>query len=208
VGSGLSQPVALLLLSVVQWRCMAEFKDIRGQKFGDWTVLERADNSVYISAAGRRATNVRWLCRCKCGVERPVLGYLLRAGGSLGCGCVNAANFVARNRRPNAPFNQVLAAYRRNANKCHRTFNLSSELAKKLFEGVCHYCESPPSNLYSSRLGTYTYNGIDRVDSSIGYEPENCVSCCADCNYMKSDSTRSEFIERCFRIARIHAASR
>ena len=28
-------------------------------------------------------------------------------------------------------------------------------------------------------------NGVDRVDSAVGYSESNCVSCCATCNMMK-----------------------
>jgi 5-methylcytosine-specific restriction endonuclease McrA len=29
--------------------------------------------------------------------------------------------------------------------------------------------------------------GIDRVDNSIGYTPDNCVPCCTQCNRIKLD---------------------
>lgn len=31
------------------------------------------------------------------------------------------------------------------------------------------------------------YNGIDRIDSNIGYEDNNIVPCCEICNKMKSN---------------------
>jgi hypothetical protein len=43
--------------------------------------------------------------------------------------------------------------------------------------------------------------GIDRLDSTKGYEVENCVSCCEQCNYMKLDYTQEEFIKKCIQIA-------
>lgn len=49
-----------------------------GQTFGNWTVLcESADSS------GRQ---VRYLCRCICGIERSVMSIQLRSGLSKGCG--------------------------------------------------------------------------------------------------------------------------
>ena len=35
------------------------------------------------------------------------------------------------------------------------------------------------------RHSTYVSNGVDRVDSSLGYIEENCVPCCKFCNYAK-----------------------
>lgn len=54
-------------------------KDITGQDFGFWHVLYKTD---------KRGTGgiIYWHCRCKCGVERDVLGSSLRQGLSLSCG--------------------------------------------------------------------------------------------------------------------------
>lgn len=38
----------------------------------------------------------------------------------------------------------------------------------------------------------YTYNGVDRLDSSMGYTPDNCVPCCWECNNMKGASLTEE----------------
>jgi len=39
----------------------------------------------------------------------------------------------------------------------------------------------------------YVHNGIDRVDPTKGYTPENTVSCCSRCNYAKHEMTLSEY---------------
>ena len=36
-------------------------------------------------------------------------------------------------------------------------------------------------------------NGVDRVNSDLGYEIENCVPCCYRCNSMKMDTSLNEF---------------
>ena len=43
--------------------------------------------------------------------------------------------------------------------------------------------------------GDYIYNGIDRVDSNIGYIFENCVPCCKLCNMAKKEYPVEEFKE-------------
>ena len=50
--------------------------DLAGKKIGDWSVLWRSSS---------KGDDVRWDCRCKCGVIQSVSGRLLRRGGSLGC---------------------------------------------------------------------------------------------------------------------------
>lgn len=55
------------------------FKDLTGMKFGMLTVLREA---------GRNRWNlVKWLVRCDCGTEKPVLGSCMRNGTTISCGC-------------------------------------------------------------------------------------------------------------------------
>ena len=39
-------------------------------------------------------------------------------------------------------------------------------------------------------------NGIDRMDSNIGYIIDNCMCCCGECNIMKKDYTYDELFEK------------
>lgn len=67
----------------------------RGSKHSRWTVIGAAPSN----ALGAR----RWLCRCKCGTERIVLGKSLRAGTSRSCGCLmretSSATCIERNAK-------------------------------------------------------------------------------------------------------------
>lgn len=56
-------------------RCM---RDLRGQKFNKWTVLD---------FVGFRGEASFWLCQCDCGTTRAVSGTRLRQGKSKSCGC-------------------------------------------------------------------------------------------------------------------------
>lgn len=58
---------------------------------------------------------------------------------------------------------------------------LTADQIELLYFGSCAYCKLPISR------------GIDRVDPSKGYTPENCVSCCMRCNRFKNDMTLEEF---------------
>jgi len=44
-------------------------------------------------------------------------------------------------------------------------------------------------------------NGIDRKVNFVGYQSNNCVPCCASCNYMKQDMNEKDFLNK---IDRIH----
>lgn len=52
---------------------MPKFIDLAGARFGSWDVLAPATRPSW------------WLCRCKCGAERPIRGDTLRGGHSTKC---------------------------------------------------------------------------------------------------------------------------
>lgn len=59
---------------------MAKVKDLTGQKFGRWTVIERASSD--------KDGNARWKCQCECGNIKEIKGRNLRRGESKSCGCL------------------------------------------------------------------------------------------------------------------------
>lgn len=65
-------------------------KDISGKEFGYWTVLYKTDK--------RNASGIiYWHCKCRCGIERDVLGSSLRNGLSISCG--NHSNISKGNNK-------------------------------------------------------------------------------------------------------------
>jgi hypothetical protein len=63
------------------------------------------------------------------------------------------------------------SAYQRNIDFC-----LDFQLYESIVFSPCVYC---------NQIQERGFNGIDRVDSTIGYIETNCQSCCQMCNYMK-----------------------
>lgn len=87
------------------------------------------------------------------------------------------------------------ALYVRNARQKGIAFELTVEQVRELSQSNCHYCGQPPSNIIKPGARNpypWVYNGIDRMDNSAGYIPENCVPCCSRCNYMKGPHTSYE----------------
>ena len=66
--------------------------------------------------------------------------------------------------------------YIKNATKRNYSFSLNIDTFKSLVLSECYYCQHQKED---------GVNGIDRINNSIGYELENCVSCCGLCNMMK-----------------------
>lgn len=72
-------------------------------------------------------------------------------------------------------------------------FTLTEEQFNELLVGNCEYC------------GQKKANGIDRIDSSQGYNLANSTSCCTKCNMMKYKYTREEFIKHVEKIYQYNA---
>lgn len=60
---------------------MARRIDLTGQRFGRLTVIEY-DHAEHDGA--------HWLCKCDCGAEKVIAGYLLRNGCAKSCGCLKS----------------------------------------------------------------------------------------------------------------------
>jgi len=94
---------------------------------------------------------------------------------------------------------ELLKKYKNSAKKRGHSFELTLEEFNYLIQQNCHYCGSPPHLYHKAwgviREGGFLYNGIDRVDSSLGYLTENVVPCCKECNYLKWDRTEKGFAQ-------------
>ena len=60
-----------------------EIKDIKGEKFGRLTAVERA---------GKQGRHVLWRFKCECGNEIIALGINVRSGKTKSCGCIRNEN--------------------------------------------------------------------------------------------------------------------
>lgn len=174
-----------------------------GQKFGRLLV---------VSPAKSKHKRAYWNCLCDCGHTCTAMGKDLRQGKKRSCGClrressqVNAKAMTASNNLPPgvAAFNLLYAGYRCSAESRAIAFNLSKNEFKSLTELACFYCGLKPKEVYAPNLpnGGYIYSGVDRKDSSLGYDPENCVPCCKMCNWMKNVYSVEVFIKHCKDVA-------
>ena len=155
-------------------------KDETGKKYGDWFVIKQAEN---------KGALVQYLCRCKCGIERKVIAPTLRNGPSTGCGCGN-------NRLPEgiAARNNLYKQYKSASKKRGYKFTLTKEIFFALVKKDCYYCGVEPRQIRRLETGDrFTYNGLDRVRNAEGYEENNVVPCCKQCNYAKRTLTQAEF---------------
>lgn len=74
------------------------------------------------------------------------------------------------------------------------SFSLEFKHAMELTLGNCYYCNQSPDDEY--------INGIDRLDNNQGYNINNVVTCCRDCNFAKGIANLETFVLRARHIVR------
>jgi hypothetical protein len=105
-------------------------------------------------------------------------------------------------------FFSLYSAYKKRADKFGRTFDLTEDQFRVITQQDCSYCGASPSQRkLANRLsfGAYVYNGIDRIDNSLGYTLGNVAAACKSCNAAKGTMTRKEFVAWAMRVA-LHSA--
>lgn len=158
------------------------FLDETGNKYGKLTVIRLFKSS--------KKDGVLWLCRCDCGNEKIVSGSNLRnqyGKGVRSCGC------MYKLPTGEAAFNQLFTSFKGGARKRNLSFELTKEQVRDITQKDCVYCGKPPQQEMKAGNGSYFYNGIDRINSKIGYTLENSVPCCGRCNRAKHIMMMDEF---------------
>lgn len=138
---------------------MPAFVDLTGKKFGRLTALRRVENN--------RHNQPRWLCRCDCGEEKPVVAGHLTSGSSKSCGCYNRD--VHRQvciERNTSHGESRTRPHRIWIGLAHRTKYNAGPICQRwrLYENFIADMGPPPTDRHT----------IDRIDNSLGYSPENC----------------------------------
>lgn len=180
-------------------RAKASLVDLTGQRFNMLTVLSRAGSDP---KDGKTLFN----CLCDCGRQVVIRGNTLRPGKrgqapkQISCGCHKTKSRVELH-------NYLKAGYVYSAKQRGYEFSLSQDQFERLVSSSCHYCGVPASRPFprsyrsvNKEVEVFLWNGIDRVDSSKGYTPDNVVSCCLTCNHMKLDHSREDFLAHIERI--------
>jgi len=149
--------------------------DLTGKRYGNLTVISLAEKTD--------KNNREWNCLCDCGKEIITGGHYLNRGSVKSCGCLKLKTkngFLSGS-------NRKYGNYKSGAKRRSLSFDLTQEVFEIITLSNCYYCNKEPYHisLNKSSKGKYVSNGIDRIDSSIGYTEDNCVPCCEMCNRMK-----------------------
>lgn len=90
---------------------------------------------------------------------------------------MKAHNKVWRTERRRKPDRKIVEC-KDNARRRSIPWTLSDEEALHFFTQPCVYCKRVGADFGG-------FNGIDRKDSALSYEVENCLPCCGMCNRAK-----------------------
>lgn len=165
-----------------------------GAVFGKLTVI----------AAAYKNNDRCLMCRCECGEDILISSSNIKKRTS--CGCEGRAKKESSSQY--YAVNSLLTTYVANAKARGRTFSLTREQFEELISSNCYYCDAPPSRhrrtKFHKSIGAvgFAYNGIDRENPNIGYEPANSRACCAECNFAKGTLTADAYFALCNRVAR------
>lgn len=156
-------------------------------KFGRLEIIEIKENR---SKPYKRIAK----CRCDCGNLHEVIIGNLVSGNVKSCGCLAFESRFAEN-----PWQCDYNQYNKHCSKSRKLdFNLTLEEYKILCSDNCFYCGAPPS--IKMTAGSEKRNGIDRINNSVGYLINNCVTSCFICNKMKLKYSQIEFVNQIIKI--------
>lgn len=148
-----------------------------GTKHGTWTIIETPYKSKQV------------LAQCECGIQ--MWKWTSNLSKPSCCG-----------NKTTTPWERVYSLVKTGAVRRGLAWDLSFDQWREFAVSDCTYCGGEPSN--SVAIHKIYYNGIDRLDSSEGYNEDNCVPCCKICNRAKSDTPLPEFLDW---IKRVHERS-
>lgn len=165
----------------------------RAQDYRETFIGKRFGRLVVISLVPENAK--KCICKCDCGKEISTYFNNLQQGSVKSCGCLR----IYRHPERNVGLRKLYYRYSFRSRRVHKEeISISLEDFKRLTSDNCHYCGSAPSIVMksTSKHSAYVYNGLDRVDSKIGYRLNNVVPCCEMCNRMKLDYGVDEFLSQ------------
>lgn len=177
---------------------MGKCIEMIGKQYGKLTVISKSDRK-------NSTRHMWWNCLCSCGNTKEIVGHYLRKGFVTSCGC-NRQDPERRQKHSlikakdgfHTASHKLFHRYKQNAEKRKYSFNLSFKAFQEIIVQPCHYCGVSSSIAIDVSLineeRKYRFNGVDRVDNTLGYSVENVVPCCSMCNNAKATSTTEEFL--------------
>jgi 5-methylcytosine-specific restriction endonuclease McrA len=160
-----------------------------GQKYYNFTITNRAPSKR--TSSGYSYTC--WECICDCGQKFITTTKQIRRGVRRSCGCMSKSNRFKQIPVKDVVINIKNGHYKQKAKERSIEWQLTKDQFAQLIFKDCNYCNQKPSMKVKGPKGLLFVNGVDRVNSSVGYKLENCVPCCKICNRAKGDMSIDDF---------------
>lgn len=142
--------------------------NLKGQRFGRWTVLKRTSS---------RRWGSYWVCICDCGTRKEVSQGSLRRGDTRSCGClrVEVVRALFQTHGHGHPISPEYRAWRNMINRCERPATKEFKDYGARGIRVCPRWRSSFENFLADiGLRPSPNHSLDRVDNDGNYEPGNC----------------------------------
>lgn len=147
---------------------MGKFKNLRGEKFGRLTVIQKSHVDL--------SNSWNWICLCDCGKIVTVRGSSLTAGVVKSCGCYKKDIVHEMNRKHLKCYERIYKIYYGMRSRC---YNKNNKFYKYYGERNIVICDLW-LNSFDEFLSWSLDNGyknnlsIDRINANENYCPENC----------------------------------
>jgi hypothetical protein len=160
-------------------------KDLIGQKFGNWTVLE------WIPKNGEKAGT--WLCRCDCGIERALMSGFYHHNFICKCG-INKKNAQSKDEIHINQKIRLLEAYKKRHETSGGIWTIDFSECVSLMDNPCYYCGIKNSNkIKISSVNSLEYNGIAMMNEDLGFVSGNVITKCKQCRYVNVELVNKKF---------------
>ena len=146
---------------------MSKRIELKGKQFNSWTVLK-----LHSSGTNQDAM---WLCKCKCGIIKPVNSYTLRKGKSKNCGCDTSQQTKDRFTKHGLSNSDEYKAWSNMITRCTNTNrNTYKDYGGRGISICDKWRSSFPEFLKDMGNKPTTKHTLDRIDNDGHYEPTNC----------------------------------
>lgn len=173
-------------------------KDFLEKKINKWTVISFS----HIDKKGQQ----HWLCRCECGLEKPVRTSNLIRELNKGCRYCRGQATSGEMSPYWKGYKEISGQYINKLKYRNRIIPISISI-KDLYDkwidqkGICIYSGLKLKLCNKDTKWSESTASIDRIDSSKGYEKGNVQWVHKRINTMKNDMTELEFLSFCCLVA-------
>lgn len=160
-------------------------KDLSGKKFDKLTAIKINRVVKMVSY---------WDFQCDCGNSKTARGSHVSAGKIKTCGDCGATPEQEFFFKKDIYRNHLTSLKRRTSKNKLIENNLSFDNYVDICSKPCVYCGLMDVKKYSNGA-VISFNGVDRIDSNIGYTLENSQPCCGRHNLAKRTFSHEDYIK-------------